>query len=725
MRAALAAFAALPLCAAALTAQTAGTIYGTVRDSAGRPVDHGTVQIVGAAGPGAAVGWDGRFRLPGVPAGDALVRVTALGYLPADRRVVVVAGDSARLDVTLARAAVALAPVVVTAGKRPQSLEQVVASVAVVSDSDIAKRAVNTVDEAVDKAPGVQFLNGQINIRGSTGYVQGVGARVLMLVDGVPANEGDRGGIDWDLVPVDQVDRVEVVKGAGSALYGSAALGGVVNVITRDPAAGLHARLRVTGGAFANPPDTAWRFRDFTGGAGGADLTASYGMPGAAGSVFAGGRHSDGYRQQDRDDEWHAGGKAVWLPDPLTRVEISGAWSSHRYQVPLVWCVRGRCDDRGLAFQPFMVDTGDAGAHTRSDKGYLAATLTRRESAALTWYGRVSWIRTHFTDFQPSGNDFAVANRVGIEGRAVATPAAGQTVTMGVEGAASSVTSDIFAVHSQGEFAAYGESERRLGPARLTAGARVDFLTVDGGALSAEVSPRVGAVLVTSAGIVRASLGRGFRAPTLAERFVRTVVPPFTVRPNPDLGPETSWTGELGDAADLPGGVHVDAALFWTEARGLIEPAVDPATISIQFQNVARARLAGLDLAAEAHPFTPALALGLAYTYLDARELAHDTVPERPLAFRPRHLVTLSGDYGWRAWSVGADFRYMSRFDRVDLYPADPRLPVKVLDLRAGWGAGPVAVRVLVANALNYIYNLVPRTLAPVRTVTATLTYAY
>src|SRR5207249_11340086 len=141
-----------------------------------------------------------------------------------------------------------LSPIVVTAGKREQSLQDVIASVALVSDSQIARRAVASIDEAVDRTPGVQFLNGQVNIRGSTGYVQGLGSRVLLLVDGVPANQGDRGGINWDLVPLEEVQRVEVAKGAGSSLYGSSALGGVVNVITRDIAAGWHARLRASGG---------------------------------------------------------------------------------------------------------------------------------------------------------------------------------------------------------------------------------------------------------------------------------------------------------------------------------------------------------------------------------------------------------------------------------------------------------------------------------------------
>ena len=612
----------------------------------------------------------------------------------------------------------------VTASKRPESLADVPVSVAIVSDTDIARRAVSTIDEAVDKAPGVQLLNGQINIRGSTGYVQGLGSRVLLLVDGVPVNEGDRGGIDWDMVPVDNVARVEVVKGAGSALYGSAALGGVVNLITREIPDGLHARARLTAGAYANPPDSIWSFRNYTGYRGGADLLASFGSDRFRGALSVGGRHSDGYRQQDQSDHWQIAGKGDWLADPVTKVEATGAWSSNQFQVPLQWCAQGQCNDRGQAFQPFLISLADTGDHTRSDKGYLTATVTRTPDEHLTWIARASWLRTHFTDFQPGNNDFSIADRWGAEGRLITRPTPDQTVTVGGEASESDVTSDFFHDHTQEQYAVYGEAERVTGIVRVTGGARIDFLAVDGVGLSAVVSPHLGVVLPSGSGVWRASVGRGFRAPSLAEQFVTTVVAPFTVVPNPDLSPETAWSFELGNSNAPTPWLRTDVAVFLTQASDLIEPTVIDSLLRIQFQNVERARLAGIDLTVTATPVSR-LTTTLAYTYLDARELAHDTVPNRPLAFRPRHLVTLSADYSLGPLSLGADFRYSSRFDRVDLFEQDPRVPAKVLDLRAGWAVGPVEIRVLATNVLNRIYNLVPRTLEPVRAVTATVAYIY
>ena len=200
-------------------------------------------------------------------------------------------------------------------------------------------------------------------------------------------------------------------------------------------------------------------------------------------------------------------------------------------------------------------------------------------------------------------------------------------------------------------------------------------------------------------------------------------VPPFRVVPDPSLKPETAWSGELGNTAVIAPWLSTNAALFYTRATDYISPEL--LGDSIQFQNVSRARLAGLDLSVTASPFTTHLTTSLSYTYLDAWELAHDTVPSRPLAFRPRHLLTLSADYTIGPASLGADFRYSSRFERVELYETDPRVAAKTLDLRAGWHFGQFDVRVLATNALNYIYTLAPRTLEPVATVTMTVTYVY
>jgi iron complex outermembrane receptor protein len=537
------------------------------------------------------------------------------------------------------------------------------------------------------------------------------------------------------VIPVDRVDRIEVVKGAGSALYGSAAFGGVVNLITRELPEGWHGRLRLTTGAFANPPRDTWQFRDFTGIQDGLDLGASYGRDKVRGGFSVGARHSDGYRQQDRADHWQATAKGDWRPEVATRLSVSGAWASDQYDVPEPWCVDNECGANQTGIQPFKSVIGNLGNTTRSDKGYASAVLTRTPSVNLTWLARASWLRTRFTDAYPGQQppaDYSIAHRYGFEGRVISQRDSTRTVTAGVEGTQAEAWSNIFSGdttggpgrHTQAEYAAYAEAEQALGPTRLTIGARSDFLVVDGGGLTAFVSPRFGVVWPKATGSWRASVGRAFRAGSIAERFVTTHFAIFTVIPNPALTTEEGWSTELGRSWTGLSWLRGDAALFWTEARRLIEPTFTPQG-QIQFQNLLRARLLGLDVSATATPFNSHLTAIVAYQYLDARQLRTATTQEQPLLARPRHLLTISADYAVHHVGIGAEFRFSSRYEReYPIYVNDKRYEMRVLDLRAGWSAGPVDVRLKVGNVFNYIYNLAPRTLEPVRNVTlvATLT---
>jgi len=727
------AVAALLFLLAPVPAAAQGVVRGTVHDKDGAPISGASIAIPGTT-LSTRTDLQGVYRIAVVPAGRVRVYAAALGYGPVDTVVALTGGDSTTVDFSLLPAPLALPPVDVVSSKVARFGDRPATSVVEIPERDIDQRAINTVDEAVDKAAGVQMLNGQINIRGSTGYVQGLNSRVLLLVDGVPMNQGDRGGINWDLLPVDQIERVDILKGAGSSLYGSAALGGVVNLTTRDVPEGVHVRVRLTGGAYGNPPNDVWRFRDGTGLQGGGDVSGSYGTAMFGGRLAAGARHSDGYREQDDGDHWQIASRARWQASPRTRVDMSGAWADDHYNVPLAWCRQGECDDRGQAFQPFKVATAALGSWTDSRKGYIAVQARTVVSERLAWQARGSWFRTSFFDQRPpNGSEFGIANRFGAELRAEAHPDSMRTVLVGTETTFSDVTSDIFGNHSQSEFAAYGESDQAVGVLRFTAGARIDFLAVDGGSLSAVVSPRLGGTMPTdhNGGVLRASIGRGFRAPTVAERFVHTFAEGLEVIPNPNLLPETAWSLELGHTtAPLLHALRLDAALFWTEGREMIEPRliVDTTGPKIQLQNVTRTRIAGLDATILTAPIPDRLMAAVSYTYLSTRrQVAGDPSAAGPLAFRPKHLLTLTGDYSLRAFGVGADFRYASRVERIELedFVDARRVPVKVLDLRASWKQGPVELRLLAANVLNYIYNLVPQALAPVRTVTLTAVWTH
>src|SRR5690242_623730 len=137
-------------------AQGTGVVYGTVRDSAGHPLMATVYLVTGTATAYADSG--GRYRLV-VPAGSVIIRANFVARTPVQAALTVLPGDSVSHDfvltptpatVDIGTPIIELRPVVTTAAKRSQLLDEAVTSVAIVSDSEIARRAVNTIDEAVD-----------------------------------------------------------------------------------------------------------------------------------------------------------------------------------------------------------------------------------------------------------------------------------------------------------------------------------------------------------------------------------------------------------------------------------------------------------------------------------------------------------------------------------------------------------------------------------------------
>lgn len=120
---------------------------------------------------------------------------------------------------------------VVTATKTLKELKETPASVDVVTAQDIQERNVKSVPEALQQLPGVymsQVAQGGIQIRGFESD------NILILLDGMPMNTTYNNNMEWEMLPVENIERIEVVKGAGSSLYGGRAVGAVVNIITKD-----------------------------------------------------------------------------------------------------------------------------------------------------------------------------------------------------------------------------------------------------------------------------------------------------------------------------------------------------------------------------------------------------------------------------------------------------------------------------------------------------------
>ena len=157
-----------------------------------------------------------------------------MGYKKVDKQININRTDSQQFDIRLQPTILETPELVITANKRRQSIQDSPTSIGVITSLDFREKNEIYLDNLLEHASGVNFVGSQINIRGSSGFSYGAGSRVLLLIDGVPVMPGDSGDIKWDIIPASQIERIEIIKGAGSALYGTSAFGGAVNVITKQ-----------------------------------------------------------------------------------------------------------------------------------------------------------------------------------------------------------------------------------------------------------------------------------------------------------------------------------------------------------------------------------------------------------------------------------------------------------------------------------------------------------
>ncbi|MCJ7718286.1 MAG: TonB-dependent receptor plug domain-containing protein, partial [Anaerolineales bacterium] len=205
---------------------------------------------------------NGEFSLS-LEAGKHSIEFYYVGYEGIKQEVLVLAGETIRLDIQMTVSSRMLDEVVVSAGKYEQKLSDVTVSLEVIKPHQLSKQNITSLDMILEKTSGISILDGQPSIRGGSGFSYGVGSRVLMLVDDLPMISGDAGDIKWNYLPVENLNQIEIIKGASSVLYGSSALNGAINLRTRFPGNEPQTEVTLYGGTFMNPKrrELIWRDR--------------------------------------------------------------------------------------------------------------------------------------------------------------------------------------------------------------------------------------------------------------------------------------------------------------------------------------------------------------------------------------------------------------------------------------------------------------------------------
>ncbi|TSA24999.1 MAG: hypothetical protein D4R67_10915 [Bacteroidetes bacterium] len=229
-------------------------ISGTVSDCrTGNPLSGANIVITGTS-RGAVSGPDGRFILPVEADQKIRIKVSYIGYHELQRMVPEFhQKDTILLFLCLNPEIRQMDELFVTATRTPQTPAEIPARIAVIPARKVMEMPVNNADEVLQLVPGIKFdrdfgifsKNSSVTMRGLNGSY-----RALILLDGVPLNKTDGGGINWNRLVPDNIDRIEVLKGPVSAVYGSNAMSGVINIITEQPAVPFEGLVKVFYGTY-------------------------------------------------------------------------------------------------------------------------------------------------------------------------------------------------------------------------------------------------------------------------------------------------------------------------------------------------------------------------------------------------------------------------------------------------------------------------------------------
>ena len=622
--------------------------------------------------------------------------------------------------------------VVVSAGKRRQAIEDIPVSMEIIRPQLIDNKGITDLEQAVDQTPGVYTMDGQVSIRGGSGFAYGTGSRVLLLWNGMPLLSGYAGDTQWNAIPMEQASQVEVMKGAASVLYGSGALNGIIALAEKEPTLTPVTKVKVQYGLYGAPrrsslkwwttPPMNQQLEVFH-----SALKKRFGY-----TISTTGFHNDGYRLGESEFRGRVSGTiyAKAILDKRLKAGLGYNFQVQKTGNFLIW------QNDSLGYTPSGYGDTTAGVSTVSynfgQRLFLDpyAKFIDKNNNLHQLKTRLYWVSNENLSNPSQSNaatisyaDYTFQHKFG----------QGSTLSTGITAIQNVVNSELFGNHNSQNYAAYSQLEYHKNKLDLSAGVRLEYFEMDGNKpdsqfqLPGKDSLFVPVYPVLRTGLhyalkpfthLRASFGQGIRYPSVAERFTQTSVGALNIFPNPELRPEIGWAGEIGIKQGFKIGnwkAMIDAALFLNQYSNMMEFSfiyynpitqqplnpLNPSPEDIEFltsgqynigdwvgfqaQNAEKARISGLDLS-----FNSAGQLGnvelvslIGYTYMNPISLNSnpqyvanfsDTTTNM-LKYRFKHLAKADVEATYQKISFGASMRYnsfMRNIDRVFEDDLDP-----------------------------------------------------
>lgn len=663
-------------------------LEGTVLDRSRAPIPNARVSL--SVGPSSVAqvttGVDGKFTFANVALSEAVIVVAAPGFAEHKQTWSTTANENQPLEIILEPDPIT-AEVTVTATRTEARLSDTAASVSILSRAQLTSTAAIRVDDALRQIPGFSLFrrSGSRTANPTTQGVslRGVGAsgasRGLVLFDAIPLNDPFGGWVYWGRVPRETLTRVEVLRGGASHLYGSAALGGVVNLIAELPSAS-HVSLEVSYGNEQTPDGsisagTSWR-----------EWSTNI-----SGEIFK----TDGYIIVDEPErglvDTNAGSRSSTIDLNIAR-RLANA--GHIF---LRGALYGESRTNGTQLQTNRT-------HIRQLSSGADFNSNRLGSFAFRAYGGTQVYDQDFTAVAANRNSETLtrvqrvpAQSIGASFQWSRSLGLQHTLVAGVEGRGVRGTSDEIA-YVQGRPSSLigaGGRERTIGffaediyrlssQLFLTGGVRVDRwrefaaysttrpLRPPGPANTQSfsdrketaVSPQL-SVLYKPTEIISlsASFMRAFRQPTLNELYRSFRVGDVLTLANENLRAERLTGGETSASVQwLDQKLITRGTFFWTEMTlpvANVTLSTTPALITRQRRNLGRTRSRGFEFEAEAQLFKRLFVTG-SYLFANATVLqfpANTTLEGLSIPQVPRHQFTFQTRYSAQSYTVGVQGR--------------------------------------------------------------------
>jgi outer membrane receptor protein involved in Fe transport len=667
--------------------------------------------ITYAEGKGTITDIDGNYSLS-VPAGAQTILFRYVGYEDAKKTVNLTEGQVLVLDIQLSEGK-ELETVVVSAGKFEQKLEDLTVSMSVIKPGLLENKNVTNAETILDQVPGLTVQDGQVSIRGGSGFAYGAGSRVLMMVDELPLLSGDAGDVKWNTLPIENLSQIEVIKGASSVLFGSSALNGAINIRTAYPTGKPVTKISITHGIYDNPKRSEiiwWEENPYYTG-----INFMHSQQfGNLDLVVGGAGFSDqGYRQEE--DE-HRGRINFNIRYRSKKVEglsygVNVNAQKSKAGVFLIWSDSSDVYRPSYGFDPSNPETTvsvNYGWRVNIDP-YLDYFTKKGNKHTLRT--RLYWVKNENNTNQ-SANSYLTFGEYQFQKKFKND----FTLTSGIAGFYNTVKSELYGDHFGNNVGVFSQADKKIGKRlNISGGVRFEYYKLDssetvssfkivrgGDTITFPIQPvfRAGAnYKLFEHTNIRASFGQGYRYPSIAEKYVSTSVGALNIFPNANLKPERGWSSEIGIMQGIKIGKwkgYIDAAYFITQYQDMMEFAFgiyNPSNINLTFnppsapgyifkwigfraENAESARISGLDFSivgqGKCGPIDLSIFAG--YTYMNPITLNNDPAylasfsdsTTNMLKYRFRHLIKADIQIDYKRWSTGISVRYNSYMVNID-----------------------------------------------------------